>query len=228
AAPTRTPLTRARVAAAALELVDGEGLDALSMRKLGAALGVEAMSLYNHVANKEDLLNGMVDAIFGEIELPVHSDDWKTAMRKRSVSFRATLSRHPWATALKDSGTNPGPATLRHHDRVIGTLRNAGFSIAMAAHAFSALDSYIYGFAMQEKSLPFTTEEETAAMAHIMLAQLPANEYPYLAELMAEHVLKPGYNYGDEFTLGLDLILDGLERWLEQNRPEQKPAGSAA
>ena len=141
-------------------------------------------------------------------------------MRKRSVSFRAALSRHPWATSLKDSGTNPGPATLRHHDRVIGTLRNAGFSIAMAAHAFSALDSYIYGFAMQEKSLPFHTEEETAAMAHIMLAQLPANEYPYLAELTADHVLQPGYSYGDEFPLGLDLILDGLEGWLERHPAE--------
>ena len=227
-ATSRGRLSRERVLRTSIALADGAGIESLTMRRLGEELGVEAMSLYNHVANKEDLLNGMVDAIFGEIELPVHSDDWKTAMRKRSVSFRATLSRHPWATALKDSGTNPGPATLRHHDRVIGTLRNAGFSIAMAAHAFSALDSYIYGFAMQEKSLPFTTEEETAAMAHIMLAQLPANEYPYLAELMAEHVLKPGYNYGDEFPLGLDLILDGLERWLEQNRPEQKPAGSAA
>ena len=227
-ATSRGRLSRERVLRTSIALADGAGIESLTMRRLGDELGVEAMSLYNHVANKEDLLNGMVDAIFGEIELPVHSDDWKTAMRKRSVSFRATLSRHPWATALKDSGTNPGPATLRHHDRVIGTLRNAGFSIAMAAHAFSALDSYIYGFAMQEKSLPFTTEEETAAMAHIMLAQLPANEYPYLAELMAEHVLKPGYNYGDEFPLGLDLILDGLERWLEQNRPEQKPAGSAA
>ena len=181
------------------------------MRRLGEELSVEAMSLYNHVANKEDLLHGMVDAVFGEIELPSHSDDWKTAMRKRCVSFRDALSRHPWATTLKDSGTNPGPATLRHHDRVIGTLRNGGFSIGMAAHAFSALDSYIYGFAMQEKSMPFQTEEETAAMAQIMLAQLPTKEYPYLAELVGNHVLQPGYNYGDEFGFGLDLMLDALE-----------------
>jgi len=211
------------VLSTSIALADGAGIDSLTMRRLGEELGVEAMSLYNHVTNKEDLLNGMVDAVFNEIELPAHSDDWKTAMRKRSVSFRAVLSRHPWATGLKDSGTNPGPATLRHHDRVIGTLRNAGFSIEMTAHAFSALDSYIYGFAMQEKNLPITTEEETAAMAHIMLAQLPANEYPYLAELTADHVLKPGYNYSDEFPLGLDLILDGLERWLEQHRLDQKP-----
>ena len=214
AVAARRRLNRDQVLSTAIALADDAGIDMLTMRRLGEELGVEAMSLYNHVANKEDLLNAMVDAVFNEIELPSHNDDWKTAIRKRSVSFRAALSRHPWATGLKDSGTNPGPATLRHHDRVIGTLRNAGFSVAMAAHAFSAVDSYIYGFAMQEKSLPFHTEEETAAMAHIMLAQLPASEYPYLAELTADHVLQPGYSYGDEFPLGLDLILDGLEGWL--------------
>lgn len=223
---SRGRLNRDRVLTTAIALADAAGIESLTMRRLGDELHVEAMSLYNHVANKDDLLNGMVDAVFDEIELPSHIDDWKTAMRKRSVSFRAALSRHPWATALKDSGTNPGPATLRHHDRVIGTLRNAGFSVAMAAHAFSAVDSYIYGFAMQEKSLPFTTEEETAAMAHIMLAQLPASEYPYLAELTADHVLQPGYNYGDEFPLGLELILDGLEKWLEGHPPEQHPEGA--
>jgi len=210
----RDRLNRARVLGTAIRLADDAGIESLTMRRLGDELGVEAMSLYNHVANKEDLLHGMVDAVFAEIELPSHGDDWKTAMRKRSISFRAALSRHPWATGLQDSGTNPGPATLRHHDRVIGTLRHAGFSVAMAAHAFSALDSYILGFALQEKNLPLRTEQETAAMAHTMLAQLPSDEYPYLAELTADHVLKPGYNYGDEFPLGLDLILDGLESWL--------------
>ncbi|MGC5225403.1 TetR/AcrR family transcriptional regulator C-terminal domain-containing protein [Micromonospora sp. DT81.3] len=219
----RRRLNRDQVLSTAIALADDAGIEMLTMRRLGEELGVEAMSLYTHVANKEDLMNAMVDAVFDEIELPSHLDDWKTAMRKRSVSFRAALARHPWATGLKDSGTNPGPATLRHHDRVIGTLRNAGFSVAMAAHAFSALDSYIYGFAMQEKSLPFHTEEETAAMAHIMLAQLPANEYPYLAELTADHVLQPGYSYGNEFPLGLDLILDGLEGWLGRH-----PAGPSA
>ncbi|WP_241977057.1 TetR/AcrR family transcriptional regulator C-terminal domain-containing protein [Cryobacterium sp. Sr8] len=194
-----------------MRLADAGGLDGLTMRRLGEELNVEAMSIYNHVANKEDLINGMADAVFSEIELPSHSDDWKTAIRKRSISFREVLARHPWATTVRDSGANPGAATLRHHDRVIGTFRNGGFSVAMAAHAFSAVDSYIYGFAMQEKSLPFTTPEEVAAMAEIMLAQLPRSEYPYLAELTADYVLKPGYFYGDEFLVGLDLILDGLE-----------------
>ncbi len=164
AAATRTRLNRDRVVAAAVALADAAGLEGLSMRRLGEELGVEAMSIYNHVANKDDLINGMADAVFAEIELPSHSDDWKTAIRKRSISFRDVLARHPWATTVRDSGTNPGSATLRHHDRVIGTFRNGGFTVPQAAHAFSAIDSYIYGFAMQEKSLPFTTPEETAAI----------------------------------------------------------------
>ena len=208
---TRERLSRDRVIAAAITLADTIGLDGLTMRRLGEELGVEAMSIYNHVANKDDLISGMADAVFAEIELPSHNDDWKTAIRKRSVSFREVLARHPWVTTVRDSGTNPGHATLRHHDRVIATFRNGGFSIDKAAHAISAVDSYIYGFAMQEKSLPFTTPEETAAMAEIMLSQIPKSEYPYLAELTAEHVLKPGYFYGDEFDIGLDLMLDGLE-----------------
>ncbi|WP_199180926.1 MULTISPECIES: TetR/AcrR family transcriptional regulator [unclassified Cryobacterium] len=212
AAPApRARLNRERVIATAVRLADTEGLGALTMRRLGEDLNVKAMSIYNHVANKDDLINAMADAIFSEIELPSHSDEWKPAIRKRSISFRDVLARHAWATTVRDSGTNPGPGTLRHHDRVIGTFRNGGFSIEKTAHAFSAVDSYIYGFAMQEKSLPFSTPEETAVMAAIMLAQLPTSEYPYLAELTADHVLKPGYSYGDEFLVGLDLMLDGLE-----------------
>lgn len=218
----RARLNRERVLTAAIGVADDVGLESLTMRRLGEELGVEAMSIYTHVANKEDLLNGMVDAVFAEIELPSHSDDWKTAIRKRSVSFRDALSRHPWATSLKDSGTNPGPATLRHHDRVLGTLRNGGFSLALTAHAISAIDSYVYGFAMQEKSLPFKTEEETAVMAQIMLAQLPTAEYPYLAELTAKHVLQPGYNYANEFVFGLDLMLDALAR--ERDEQSQRRA----
>jgi len=207
----RTRLNRERVIAAAVELADAQGLDALTMRRLGEELKVEAMSLYNHVANKDDLINAMADAIFGEIELPSHSDDWKTAIRKRSISFREVLRRHPWAVGVHDSGTNPGPATLRHHDRVIGTFRNGGFTIERTAQAFAAIDSYIYGFCMQDKSLPFTNPEETAAMAHLMLAHLPVKEYPYLAELTVEHVLQPGYDFGDNFLFGLDLMLDALD-----------------
>ena len=208
----RTPLHRERVLHAAVALADRSGLDALSMRKLGEAVGVEAMSLYNHVANKDDLLDGMIDVVFSEIDLPSGEDGWKTAMRQRAISIRLVLSRHRWAIGLMESRSSPGPATLRHHDAVIGCLRNAGFSVELTAHAYSVLDSYIYGFALQERSLPFDTPDETAELAQVILAQFPADEYPHLAELTTEHVLRPGYDYGNEFEFGLDLILDGLDR----------------
>jgi AcrR family transcriptional regulator len=212
AAEPRAPLSRERVLRAAVALADDSGLRSLTMRKLGEVVGVEAMSLYNHVANKEDLLDGMVDLVFSEIHLPSAGVDWKTAMRRRAVSAREALARHPWAIGLMESRTAPGPATLRHHDAVIGSLRQGGFSIERAAHAFSALDSYIYGFAVQETSLPFDTAEETAEVAQMILAQLPTDAYPHLTELTLERVLRPGYDYADEFGFGLDLILDGLER----------------
>jgi len=190
---------------------DEGGIDSLTMRKLGDAVGVEAMSLYNHVANKEDVLDGMVDLVFSEIGLPSGGGDWKTAMRQRAISAREVLSRHRWAIGLMESRSSPGAATLRHHDAVIGCLREGGFSIEMTAHAFSALDSYIYGFALQEASLPFETEEETAELAQTIMQQFPAEEYPHFTELTVQHVLQPGYDYGNEFEFGLDLILDGLE-----------------
>src|SRR3984893_14110665 len=209
----RIPLSRERVLLAAVAFADEHGIASLSMRKLGEVLGVEAMSLYNHVANKDELLDGMVDLVFGEIDLPVGGADWKTAMRERAQSARQALRRHPWAIALMSTRTSPGPATLGHHNAVIGNLRAAGFSVAMTAHAFSALDSYIYGFALQEATLPSgDTEEETAEVARTMMALVPAAEYPHLSELSVEHLLQPGYDYGIEFDFGLDLILDGLER----------------
>ncbi len=212
AAMPRLPLSRERVLGAAVAFADENGIASLSMRKLGEALGVEAMSLYNHVANKDQLLDGMVDLVFGEIDLPGGGADWKMAMRERAESARQALRRHPWAIALMSTRTSPGPATLRHHNGVIGSLREAGFSIEMAAHAFSALDSYIYGFALQEATLPIgETEEETIEVAQMMMAQVPADVYPHLTEFTVEHVLQPGYDYGDEFGFGLGLILDGLE-----------------
>ena len=210
----RLPLSRERVLRAAVALAGAAGIEALTMRRLGEELGVEAMSLYKHVANKDDLLDGMVDAVFGEIELPSQGGDWRTAMRDRAISVRGALTRHPWATPLMQSRSRPGPATLRHHDAVIGTLRAAGFPIALVAHAFSALDSYIYGFALQQRALPFETGKQTAELAQSIMASFPADDYPHLVELTVEHVLQPGYDYGDEFEFGLDLLLDGLERAL--------------
>ena len=211
-AGTRIPLTRQRVLRAAVALADRAGVGSLSMRKLAQELGVEAMSRYHHVANKEDILDGIVDVVFSEIELPAEGADWKTAMRQRAISARVALGRHPWAIGLMDSRSTPGPATLRHHDAVLGVLRSAGFSIEMAAHAFSVLDSYIYGFALQETSLPFETSEELAEVAETIFESLAADEYPYLTEMAVEHALEPGYAYASEYEYGLDLILDGLDR----------------
>jgi len=206
----RAPLSRERVLAAAVALADQGGISSVSMRKLGEALGVEAMSLYNHVASKSDLIDGMIDIVFGEIDLPSGDGDWKAAMRRRAISARQVLRRHPWAIGLMESRTSPGPATLRHHDAVLGCLRRAGFSVELTAHAYALLDSYIYGFALQEASLPFGSGEEAAQVAHQISAQFASGQYPYLTEIATEHVLRPGYDYGDEFVIGLDLILDGL------------------
>ena len=194
AAEPRVPLSRERVLRAAVTRADERGLKSLTMRSLGEAVGVEAMSLYNHVANKDDLLDGMVDLVFSEIQLPTSGGDWKTAMRQRAISAREALARHPWALGLMESRTSPGPAALRHHDAVLGCLRNGGFPVELAAHAFSALDSYIYGFVLQEANLPFDTAEETAEVAQMILQQLPADQYPHLTELTIEHVLQPGYD----------------------------------
>jgi len=197
---------------AAIAFADAKGIESLSMRKLGQELGVEAMSLYKHVANKDDMLDGMVDVVFSEFDLPSDGVHWREAMRQRATSARQALSRHSWAIGLTESRMKPGPANLRHHDSVIGCLREAGFSIEMAIHAYSALDSYIYGFALQEKSLPFDTSDQVGEVAEIILSQFPADEHPYLAESVVEHITKSGWEYSDEFEFGLDLILDGLEK----------------
>ena len=208
----RVPLNRERVLRAAVAFADEHGIASVSMRKLGEALGVEAMALYNHVANKDELLDDMVDVVFGEIGPPPGAADWRAAMRERAVSARRVLSQHPWAIGLMESRRSPGPATLRHHDAVIGCLRNAGFSIEMTAHSFAVLDSYIYGFALQEANLPFDTPAGTSEVAEAILARVPAEEYPHLFELTRFHILQPGYDYGNEYEFGLDLILDSLER----------------
>jgi AcrR family transcriptional regulator len=211
-AKPRTPLSRARVLETALVLADRGGIESLTMRWLADELGVKAMSLYNHVTDKSDIIDGIVDLVYGEIALPPGETDWKAAMRLRANSAREVLLRHPWASSLMQSRTKPGPATLRHHDSVIGNLRQAGFTIELAAHAFSVIDSYVYGFAQQQQNLTYTTSEQAAVVAEDILRKLPAEDYPHLAEMIIEHALKPGYDYAEEFNFGLDLILDGLER----------------
>ena len=212
AAKRRAALTRERILTAAISIADRDGIESLRMRKLGQKVGVEAMSLYNHVRNKDDVLNGMVDFVFSEIDLPPSGADWSTAMRQRAISARQALLRHPWAVGLMESRVQPGPATLRHHDSVLRKLREAGFSVELAAHAYSLLDSYIYGFTLNELSLPFDTSEGAAEVAGNIFREFLQGEYPYLAEMATEHAMQPGYSYGDEFEFGLELILEGLKR----------------
>jgi AcrR family transcriptional regulator len=192
----------------AVAVADAGGIAALTMRSLARELGVKPMSLYYYVAGKEEILNGIVDLVFSEIDLPSPGGDWQSQMRRRAVSARLALRRHPWAIGLMESRANPGPATLRHHEATLATLRGAGFSVAMTAHAYALLDSYIYGFALQEATLPFNAETVTEATEAI--AQRFAGEYPRLAEMATEHVLRPGYDFGDEFEIGLTVILDAL------------------
>ena len=211
----RPTLTRERVLSGAVELADEIGIEALTIRKLAAALGVKPMTIYHHVASKDEILDGMVERVFSEIELPPAETDWRTAIRARCISARQVLNRHPWAPPLMESRTIPGPATLGHHDAVLACLRHNGFSVAMTAHAYAVLDAFIYGFALQEGSLPGGGGDELVDVTGEMMAGFAA-DYPHLAEFAAEHVMQPGYAFGDEFRFGLELILDGLERALEQ------------
>ena len=208
--PERAPLTRERVLRAAMDLADAEGLGALTMRALAERLGVKPMALYHHVANKEEILDGIVDVVFAEIELPTADGDWRDAMRRRAASAREVLGRHPWAIALMESRTSPGPATLRHHDTVLGIFRGAGFSIALTAHAYALLDSYVYGFALQEAMLPIHGSDAASEVAESIMERFATGEYPHMVELATEHVMRPGYDFGHEFGFGLELILDGL------------------
>ncbi len=208
---------------AAVALAQREGLEALTMRRLADELGAGAMTLYHHVPNKEALLDGMVELVFGEIELPTTDVDWKTALRRRALSTREALNRHRWAVGLMESRTTPGPNSLRLHDAVLGVLRQAGFPIELTIQAYSVQDAYIYGFALQEKSIPF---EDAAGAATVARAQSEeydqleperqlgdlAQAFPYLAEIVAGHVANVGYDFATSFEYGLDLILDALER----------------
>ena len=209
--PERPPLSRERVLRGAVAVADAGGIGALTIRSLAHELGVKPMSVYHHVANKDEILDGIVDIVFSEIELPTIGGDWRTEMRRRGSSARAALRDHPWAIGLLESRTSPGPATLRHHDAVIGTLRTGGFSVEMTAHAYALIDSYVYGFALSEASLPINGPEPVPDVAEQMVEQFSPDDYPHLVEFAVEHVLQPGYDFGSEFEYGLDLILDALE-----------------
>jgi AcrR family transcriptional regulator len=208
-----TPLSQEAIVDAAVAVADRGGVAHVSMRNVGRELDVEAMSLYHHVANKEALLDALVNWVFAQIDVPSFGTPWRDAMVRRASSARAVLSAHAWALGLIESRRTPLPALLRHHDAVIGILRRNGFSVALAAHAFSAIDAYVHGFVLTEANLPFDTENVDDFAAE-MQAALPREQYPHLVEMLMEQVVGKRYAYGDEFMFGLDLVLDGLERHL--------------
>lgn len=211
------PLSGPRIIAAAVEVADRGGFAALSMRNVGKQLGVEAMSLYHHVANKDALLDALVDWVFAQIELPTAADSWQDGMRRRAGSARRVLVDHPWALALIDSRSNPGPALLRHHDAVIGCLRAGGFPIGLAADAFSVIDAYVYGFALTERNLPFDPGTTTDAVDFAAEVAPLLADYPHLAELV-EHLTASGeYSFSSQFEHGLEIILAELEHRLILN-----------
>jgi AcrR family transcriptional regulator len=213
ATETRAPLSRERVLQTAVTLADRHGIESVSMRKLADELGVAAMSLYYHVPNKVELIDGMVDIVFGEFEPPTIGQDWKTAMRRRAVSTREALKRHRWAVGLMEGRTSHGPANLRLHDAVLGCLRAAGFSLEMTVHAYSVQDAYIYGFALQETDMSSETPADFAAEAQRQMHAYEhlLKDYPHLVEVVGGHVARTGYDFATEFLFGLDLILDGLD-----------------
>ena len=208
--PARTPLTKERVLGAALKMADKGGIEGLSMRNLAAALKVEAMSLYNHVEGKEAILDGLVDLVAGEIDLPRPGGDWKTAMRRRARSAHAVLLRHPWATMLFVSRMNIGPNMLRYVDATIGCLHEAGFSYPLADHAWTALDAYIYGFTIQKRNFPLDPAQYAAA-AKGFLPLIPVEQFPWLNG-MSQEVIAGRHDGLHELEFGLELILSGLEK----------------
>ncbi|WP_314503846.1 TetR/AcrR family transcriptional regulator [uncultured Microbacterium sp.] len=213
----RTPLSRERVIAGAGAVADRAGVDAVSMRSVAKVLGVEAMSLYHHVPNKEALLDDLVDWVFEMIELPEVGDTWREGLTRRARSARSILTAHPWALGMMVR-TNPGPALLQHHDRLLGVLMAEGFSAALATHAFSAIDAYVYGFALTETTLPFEPGEG-AEEAFASQVAASAELYPHIARSRAELFGDAGYAFGDEFDYGLELLLEGLERRVAEESP---------
>lgn len=205
-------LSAERVIEGAVRLADRIGTDALTIRKIADEIDAKPMTIYHHVPNKEAIIDGMVDLVFAEIQLPPTDTDWRSAVLVRCESMREVLAQHPWAAPLMENRTSPGPATLAHHDAVLGCFRRAGFSLALTGHAYAVVDAFLYGFALQEATLPATGGEEMAELAGGIAEQMPTDLYPHLAEFTQQHVLQPGYDFSDEFDAGINLILDGLQR----------------
>jgi len=208
--PRPAQIDRERVLAAAIGVADEGGAAALTMRAVAHRLGTSPMAIYHYVANKDEILDGLVDLVFAEVDLPVAGEPWRGEIGRQMGSMREVLRRHPWAISLVESRTSPGPATLTHHEAMLATLRQGGFSLVAAAHAYALVDSYVYGFAVQETSLPIGKPEDAGELAAGIMATFEG-AYPYMAEIATEHVMLPGYDFGDEFDVGRELVLDALE-----------------
>ncbi|HEY5683952.1 MAG TPA: TetR/AcrR family transcriptional regulator C-terminal domain-containing protein [Acidimicrobiia bacterium] len=208
----RQTLTRERVVEGAVVLADEIGIEALTIRKLAAALGTKPMTIYHHVPSKDEIVDGMVEIVFSEIATPPEDEDWKPAMRIRCVSAREVITRHRWAAPLMESRTSPGPENLGHHEAVLACLRRGGLSWQMTAHAYAVLDAFVYGFAFQEATLPSQMDGEFVEVAQDIAAAFDPESFPHLVGFTVNHVFQPGYDFGDSFAFGLDLILDGIER----------------
>lgn len=217
---TASLLSKELIVSAAVAVADSDGFDCLSMRALADELGTAPMSLYRHVANKDDLLDEMVDVVFSEMYVPAIGGDWKSELRKRGVSAREALRRHAWAVGRMEGRSRPGPASAEHHNATMGCLREAGFPFRHAVHAYNLLDAYTYGFALQENTIGFKTPEESAEMARTTIGE--GSSHPYLAEVVVEFA-KKGYDYTEEFEFGLDFILDGLEALRRTLPPKDNP-----
>lgn len=210
--PAHVPLTGDRVLDGALALADRIGLEALTIRRLADELGVKPMTIYHYVPSKDAIVDGMVERVFAEIDLPPEDLPWTQAVRVRCLSSRHALTRHPWAAPLMESRTSPGPVSLRHHEAVLACLRRGGLSWQLTAHAYAILDSYIFGFAFEEAHVPSTGEGGLAELTKEIAAGFDPSTYPTLSAFTAEHVLQPDYSFGASFEFGLDLIITGLER----------------
>ena len=217
-APHRVRLSRDRVLRAAVALADSAGIESLSMRKLAQELGVVPMALYKHVANKEELLDGMVDVVVGEIDPPVHGTDWKSAVRQRILSARRALLRHPWASRVLESRTNPTPLVLGYMDSMIGMFRAGGLSMDLTHHVLHTVGSRIFGFTQELFEVSPSGDPETQASMPPEMAE----RYPHITELVIAvyhdqaSVVGPGCDDQFEFEFALDLLLDGIERLRQQ------------
>lgn len=209
---TRPSLSRDHVLEGAVALADEIGIEALTIRKLATALGTKPMTIYHYVSSKEEIVDGMVERVFSEIDKPLQEGDWMAALRHRCMSAREVLNRHRWAAPLMESRTSPGPENLGHHEAVLACMHRGGLSWQLSAHAYAILDAFVYGFALQEASLPSQAEGEFVGAARDITAAIDAEAYPHLVGLTIEHVLQPGYEFGDSFEFGLDLVLEALGR----------------